>query len=332
MRRTLTAGTLLLGLCAPVQGGDLPLQLPLRCIPGKDCWVVNYPDADPGQGARDYACGHMTYDGHDGTDFAIRDTRAMEEGVTVVAAAAGVVRAVRDRMADVSVRAADAESLSGRECGNGVRIEHAGGWDTMYCHLKAGSVSVKPGESVQAGTRLGLVGLSGKTEFPHLHFTVRHRQTPVDPFVGLQGAPACELGAAPLWRSEVLAILPYTRAAIYNFGIAQEVPRAENARRGDYRSRTLAPSAPMLAVWADVWGVREGDIIRFEVDGPDGKVRMRGDAHVKRNQVRIFRALARERRLATWPVGAYKARIRAFDAQRRELGGVEFELRVVEDT
>ena len=53
------------------------LGLPIRCRPGEDCWLVNLVDVDPGPGRRDYACGKMTYDGHKGTDIAIRDLAVM---------------------------------------------------------------------------------------------------------------------------------------------------------------------------------------------------------------------------------------------------------------
>ena len=72
----------------------------------------------------------------------------MRAGVRVVAAAGGVVKATRDGMTDVSVRDTGPEAVAGREAGNGVLIEHGGGWQTQYSHLRSGSVSVEPGERV----------------------------------------------------------------------------------------------------------------------------------------------------------------------------------------
>ena len=45
-----------------------------------------------------------------------------------------------------------------------------------------GSLQVKPGDLVRAGQPLGHVGLSGLTEYPHLHFTIRHQGKIADPF------------------------------------------------------------------------------------------------------------------------------------------------------
>ncbi|WP_374448607.1 M23 family metallopeptidase, partial [Stella sp.] len=133
------------------------LGLPIDCRPGVDCWVVNYVDRDPGPGRKDYRCGAMSYDGHNGTDIAIRDLKAMRDGVPVLAAADGVVRAVRDEMADVNFRDAGPEAIAKRECGNGVVVDHPGGWQTQYCHLRKGSVRVKPRDRVTAGQPVGLV-------------------------------------------------------------------------------------------------------------------------------------------------------------------------------
>lgn len=47
----------------------------------------------------------------------------------------------------------------------------------LYAHLKPGSVRVKPGDRVRAGQVLGLVGNSGNSTRPHLHFQVSTRRT-----------------------------------------------------------------------------------------------------------------------------------------------------------
>jgi murein DD-endopeptidase MepM/ murein hydrolase activator NlpD len=93
------------------------------------------------------------------------------------------------------------------ECGNGIRLDHGNGWTTWYCHLRRGSVMVAKGDPVTAGQPLALVGLSGQTTFPHLHFDLRRDGTAVDPFVGTAGGPSCGPGERPLWRADVLAEL-----------------------------------------------------------------------------------------------------------------------------
>lgn len=52
--------------------------------------------------------------------------------------------------------------------GRKVVIDHGSGTQTIYAHLD--SMSVKKGENVNAGERIGRVGTSGRTTGPHLHF------------------------------------------------------------------------------------------------------------------------------------------------------------------
>ena len=60
----------------------------------------------------------------------------MTKGVNVTAAAAGTVRAIRDGMPDQPISAQNCASIAGKECGNAVAVQHRGGWETRYCHLK----------------------------------------------------------------------------------------------------------------------------------------------------------------------------------------------------
>ncbi|HEY0836688.1 MAG TPA: M23 family metallopeptidase, partial [Azospirillum sp.] len=198
---------------AQTAGATPTFRLPIACTPGADCWVQNYVDEDPGPDRADYTCGRLSYDGHKGTDFRLADYPALERGVPVLAAAPGVVRAVRDGMEDVNIRKIGRDALKGREAGNSVAVMHGDGWETQYAHMKRGSVAVKPGDRVEAGQKLGLVGLSGNTEFPHVHFEVRHHGKTVDPFVGVAEAPRCGGPRAPLWAAEVEPALAYRPTA-----------------------------------------------------------------------------------------------------------------------
>ncbi|ASJ17136.1 hypothetical protein A3L04_08675 [Thermococcus chitonophagus] len=94
-------------------------------------------------------------------------------GSEVVAVADGIVVDVSDGMKDNPVGRI---SLSVKEIlGNYVVIDH-GGVYSLYAHLKNGSVSVRPGERVKAGTVIGLAGNSGMSSFPHLHFQLMDRE------------------------------------------------------------------------------------------------------------------------------------------------------------
>lgn len=60
-----------------------------------------------------------------------------------------------------------------RERANFVRILHTDGSMALYAHLDAGSLSVRAGEHVRRGQRLGRSGNTGLSSGPHLHFVVQ---------------------------------------------------------------------------------------------------------------------------------------------------------------
>jgi murein DD-endopeptidase MepM/ murein hydrolase activator NlpD len=300
---------------APAAWGAPPiLQWPLACTPNRDCWIANHVDLDPGPAARDYACGVLTYDAHKGTDIAVRDLLAMEEGVSVLAAAAGRVRGVRDGMPDSNARATGKEAIRDRECGNGLVIDHGEGWETQYCHLRRGSTRVKPGEQVAAGQALGLVGLSGLTEYPHLHLSVRRDGRTVDPFRGAADGADCTTRDS-LWRADVGATLPYVPGVIYNAGFAPEMPTAESIRSGQYRkSGVIGPQAPVLAFYVEIFGVRPGDALEIRVSAPDGSMLIERRVAFDRQQARRFSVVGKRRPAQGWPVGVYRGEARMIRA------------------
>ncbi len=55
--------------------------------------------------------------------------------------------------------------------GNFIRIAHPDGYETFYAHC--GTIYVTKGQSVSVGEKIGLVGSTGKTTGPHLHFELK---------------------------------------------------------------------------------------------------------------------------------------------------------------
>ncbi|MAM86033.1 M23 family metallopeptidase [Allohahella sp. A8] len=72
---------------------------------------------------------------------------------------------------------------AGREGGFGrvVRIEHAGGMETIYAHLSKISAGLKPGSRVRQGDKVGEVGRSGLATSTNLHFEIRNGKESLDP-------------------------------------------------------------------------------------------------------------------------------------------------------
>ena len=136
------------------------------------------------------------YDGHDGSDFMLDggfDT--MDAGsVEIVAAAEGVVVETEDGHYDRCH--ADIDDPSGVSCdghdgiANSVILEHADGIRTLYWHMMQDSVAVSVGDEVSCGDVLGLIGSSGYSSAPHLHFEVQFGDgSSVDPYAGEESQP-----------------------------------------------------------------------------------------------------------------------------------------------
>lgn len=284
---------------------DLKLALPVACEIGRDCFVQNFFDHDAGPDRRDYACGRLTYDGHSGTDFRVADVPAMMRGVTVVAAAPGTVKGVRDGMPDINLAEIGREALKGKDAGNGVVVDHGDGWETQYSHLRKGSVLVRRGQTVEAGTPLGLIGMSGAAEFPHVDFSVRHQGQEIDPFTGTADPAACGATGQTLWRGEVLAGLKYQPTGGLVSGFASEPPKSDQARKGAYAEDTLE-DPPALVFWADAFGVEPGDEQRISITAPDGKLIDENKAILKSSKVSWFAFSGRKRPPDGWQAGTYR--------------------------
>lgn len=63
--------------------------------------------------------------------------------------------------------------------GNYVLLRHAGGMATRYAHMSA--VKVKQGQVLRRGDLIGLMGSTGRSTGPHLHYEVLDHGTPVNP-------------------------------------------------------------------------------------------------------------------------------------------------------
>jgi hypothetical protein len=295
MRHLLAAGAM---LASPLAAEPLALSLPVDCALGETCHIQQYVDRDPGPDARDFTCGALSYDGHKGTDFALATLAQMQAGVDVLAAAPGIVAGTRNDMADRLYRPEQAADTEGRECGNGVVLRHADGFETQYCHMRRGSVRVRSGDRVEAGTVLGQVGLSGRTQFPHLHLSVRRDGAVVDPF-DAEMTEACDAGGS-MWRTA----LPYHGTGLLDAGFAPAVPGYDAVQAGTATQDQLAPTAGGLVLFGFAYGGAPGDVMALRITGPQGPVSTQRMT-VDRPQARYFRASGKRLTAARWPAGTY---------------------------
>ena len=283
-------------LTTPICAEPLVLNLPIDCKLGKTCFVQQYMDVDPTRGARDFGGGTVTYDGHKGTDFRLSSQKAMHAGVRVVASAGGSVKRVRDGMGDQMIRTdADRARIKGKECGNGVVIDHGEGWETQYCHMKRGSIIVVKGQQVLVGDVLGQVGLSGKTQFPHVHIAVRKDGQKVDPFDP----------DANLWAKALRPALTYRPTRIINIGFADGAVKMVDIMRGKFDGFSPTKTAPALVAFVRAINLVKGDQIRLTMKGPKGGIAAKLYDAVPRAKAHQMYFTGKKRPAGGWPLGGY---------------------------
>lgn len=94
---------------------------------------------------------------HTGVDI------AADEGTNIVAAYNGVIK----------------DTGYGTKKGNFVLMEHIDGSETLYCHCS--EVLVEEGTIIRAGETIALVGNTGWSTGPHLHFEIHRNGSTIDP-------------------------------------------------------------------------------------------------------------------------------------------------------
>ena len=162
---------------------------------------------------------------HSGVDF------AAPVGTPIFAAAGGVV---------VSAELHPAY-------GNTIELDHGNDLRTLYAH--ASRIDVKPGDLVKRGQRIGLVGTTGRSTGPHLHFEVHVKGSPQNPSRFLAtvkpGSPLAPLVARP--ERSASAPVVNVQAFVASAQSAAPASRAAASASAQTGATAAAPSAPESA-------------------------------------------------------------------------------------
>ncbi len=290
--------------------------LPIDCVVGEDCWVMSYVDYGVNdQKKTDSNCGARTYDGHKGTDFALLDGAAMGRGVNVLAAADGTVARLRNSEKDGWHTKDELEAIkeSRKECGNGIFIDHGDGVETVYCHLKFNSITVKKDQRVKKGDKIAQVGQSGMTEFPHLHFGIIKGGQILDPFTGKDNEDECGMetkarGERSLWDKNVN--IKYQPLILQAAGFLNKAPDFEEIEREAPTPNTISLKQGALTFWVTILGAREGDKIQMEILDPNGKEFAARDITQERNRARQYYFVGKRVSIENTLEGAYTASVK----------------------
>jgi murein DD-endopeptidase MepM/ murein hydrolase activator NlpD len=228
------------------------LLWPLAGRDGRDWVINNYVDLAATSGTQDYTgrSGNeaKTHNGHSGIDIDVPNFRWMDGNLSnVLAAASGVVTGIRDSEPD--------RNTSCTGSANFVQVRHPDGLTAVYGHLKTGSVPVTVGQQVSAGAILGVVGSSGCSTAPHLHFELRDAANRVvDPF--RDGS-----WAAPPIYNTAITLMDLVIAA-GDMTLQQIKDPAANVQS--------IPRGTVLGVGVSMAGGGAGDVIRMVITAPTG--------------------------------------------------------------
>lgn len=260
--------------------------LPMKKAAGftdPDFYVIsNYVDLNPAVGSgsfnqygstnQDYTCGNRSYDqsggyNHTGIDFSLYPFawyKMANNQVEVIAAAEGTIVQKTDGYDDQSC---------GENTGpiaNTIVIQHADGSKAYYLHLKKNSFTSKTvGQTVAQGEFLGIVGSSGFSTGPHLHFeVVNSSNNVVEPFFVNGGCNSTTSDS--WWQSQV----PYSDKKLISISIHRQhpiegvCPPANN--NPNFLNDVLLGETPKLYAWGKF--SQTNDPITYTLLRPNGTV------------------------------------------------------------
>lgn len=272
MRLSLFALFVSIALSASSQAwAEAPFVFPLNCELGIGCTVLRYQDTQERLGdIADPACGKRTSDNQIGTYFAVPNMHALAQGVAVRAIANGTVELAQD----------GAPNKPGGDCGNGLRIRHAGGWKSTYCGLLRGSVGARKGQRVKAGQEIGMAGFSGSLPAPGLAFTLERYGRSYDLWTGKARSAGCGK------LTPLITGLRYEPLGVIQSGLNFAPPSAAALLQGVRPLDRLPPNAPIV-LWAQLAGLEKGDAVVFTI-GQNGREIWRSAGAVNPNSPLLY--------------------------------------------
>lgn len=129
---------------------SMPISAPVNLLQTRLSSYFGYR-TDPVYGGRQY---------HKGIDLSGRT------GLPIYASGDGVVLTA---------------AYNGGGYGNLVEVDHGFGYTTRYAHLS--KISVRSGQKIKRGDKVGEIGNTGKSKGPHLHYEIRLKNNPQNPLI-----------------------------------------------------------------------------------------------------------------------------------------------------
>lgn len=259
------------GILSERAGGGNPVTFehPLKMAASSDWhagWAVsNFVDHDTSAALLDFDCNQRTYDGHQGTDYAIWPFSfhlMYNDLVEIVAGAPGIIVWKNDGSFDENCE------WPVFAVWNAVFVEHIDGTTALYGHMKEGSLTNKNvGDSVVTGEFLGIVGSSGYSTGPHLHFEYWDPDTNwIDPYMGTCNST----DTVSAWTEQ----RPYWNKRINTMTVHDSVPTTWACPGAEERTHFDYDFHPGDSVYGFIWvaNVQFTDTFYTTVNRPDGSL------------------------------------------------------------
>jgi murein DD-endopeptidase MepM/ murein hydrolase activator NlpD len=216
----------------------------------------------------DYNCGNRTYDTNAGYNHAGIDISTWPWGwekmennkVEIIAAADGIIISKVDGNSSYSCGSSQTNNW------NAVVVRHADNSVAYYGHMKQGSLTTKAvGSAVVQGEFLGIVGSSGLSTGPHLHFEVHNASNAiVDPFFG-----SCSTTTTDSWWQSQLPYYDKLINALSTHSTAPVVDQCPSTLNTTATNQNLEKGVTnYFAVWGK--GLQASDVITTSIIRPNG--------------------------------------------------------------
>ena len=270
------------------------LLFPVSCRIMENCWITNHVDLNKNiNQVEDYMCGKKVSDNNQSTHISLASKSSYHENIPVLATAEGIVRVAE---------------LDSGFCGGRVLIEHKDGWQSSYCHLNPELITVIKGQKVKAGDVLGLIGVSGQSQWPHLSFAVLRNGMVFDPFSGRTPLEGCLKASTPLWEGGMNPL--YEPAHVTNIGFTVgHVTNQEITSGAIAAAKEIATNTPQISLWAMLMNISSNDDISLKIEEPSGRILNQLDIKIKNDADFHPIYFVTRRQNFLWDEGLYKGTI-----------------------
>ena len=294
----------------------IELSFPVACNIGQDCFVQKYVDHfEEKDVIKDYKCQmHRSSDNHKGTDIRVIDAIDIEKGVPILSIADGVVIKKRDGIDDKFVtNKEEADKVNSFGYGNVLVIKHNHGYNSLYAHMKKGSLIPEIGDKVYKGQKIAEMGISGLTEFPHLHFEILHNDKILDPFTGTQRKNDCDISTINnLWAKEDYKKLidsQDARIVKTGFSTTQDIDKYK-VMHGEYDNIDIKQDDEKILFWTYIMLPELADKALITLYDPRNKVISREEYNFKKSFATFFQYIGKKKKKdELWQEGNYRGEV-----------------------